>query len=284
MFIDSHCHIFTHRIVENVEAKPSMLAELKLNTRGALERLPPKALQESAEANDVDLCVLLPTAAPNKVRSENNRFIRMAEQFPRLRTLATLHPAMPRLSDEIQRMFDLGIAGFKFSSFSQRFDPASPETKTMLDKIERLRSSGHLPPIVVFDTFVRADLYFGASPDHLATPAKLAAIAHRHEGINVIAAHMGGLLADFDDLRRFLVPAPNLYLDTANAAHTLEEAQFVELLRVHGSANVLFGTDWPWFLHGSERLKINALLETAGYDQAQQTAVFGGNAARLFAF
>jgi len=179
-------------------------------------------------------------------------------------------------------MYDLGIAGFKFSSFSQRFDPVSSGVTAMLDQIERLRGNGSLPPIVVFDTFVRADLHFGASPEHLARPAKLAAIAREHQGINVIAAHMGGLLADFDELRRFLVPAPNLYLDTANAAHTLEEAQFVELLRIHRSANILFGTDWPWFLHGAERLKIGALLGVAGYDESQQAAVFGGNAARLF--
>jgi len=93
---------------------------------------------------------------------------------------------------------------------------------------------------------------------------------------------MGGLLADFDELRCYLVPTPNLYLDTANAAHTLEEAQFVELLQIHGSANILFGTDWPWFYHGSERLKICGLLGAAGYDESQQAAVFGGNAARLF--
>ena len=73
MFVDSHCHIFTNRIVRNVRDNPAMIEELKLNTHDALPRLEPKALEESAQANNVAACVLLPTAAPQKVRSENDR-------------------------------------------------------------------------------------------------------------------------------------------------------------------------------------------------------------------
>jgi predicted TIM-barrel fold metal-dependent hydrolase len=102
--------------------------------------------------------------------------------------------------------------------------------------------------------------------------------------MNFVAAHMGGLLADFEDLRRELAPAPNLYLDTSNAAHTLCKDQFTELLRMHGSSNILFGTDWPWFVQISEKELVGSLMMEAGYDQSEQVAVYGGNAARLFGF
>lgn len=281
MLIDSHCHIFTPRIVENVEEKPGMLRELKLNTQGALQRLPPRALQESAEANGVQTCMLLPTAPPHKVRAENDRFIAFTVEFPRFRTLATLHPGMERLSDEIQRMFDLGINGFKFSSFSQRFDLSSRQVDVMLNEVEHKGRDRAVQPVVVFDTFATADVHFSADPDHLTTPRKLAESSQRHQGINFIGAHMGGLLADFDELRRFLVPAPNLYLDTANAAHTLRDDQFIELLHIHGPSHILFGTDWPWFVHAAERPKIASLLSKAGYTRSEQNAVFGKNAKML---
>ncbi|MBI5569388.1 MAG: amidohydrolase family protein [Desulfomonile tiedjei] len=281
MFVDAHCHIFTDRIVENVKAKPAMIEELKLNTRGAVQRLDPRALEESAEANAVDVCVLLPTASPERIRSENDRFVGFSREFPRLRTFATLHPEMQDLSGEIQRIFDLGINGFKFSSFSQRFDLSSPEVEAMLTELERLGRDRAIPPVLVFDTFIRADIHFGAQPDYLTTPSKLAELARRHEGLNVVGAHMGGLLADFDELRRVLLPAPNLYLDTANAAHTLEHGQFVELLRTHGASRILFGTDWPWFTHTGERALIGSLLTQAGYDSSEQAAVFGENAEGL---
>jgi predicted TIM-barrel fold metal-dependent hydrolase len=281
MLIDSHCHIFTEKIVKNVKQRPEMVEQLKLNTRDAPQRLLPKDLAESAESNGVDMCVLLPTAAPDKIRSENDRFIQFCSEFQRLRTLATLHPVMHGLSDEIGRMFDLGINGFKFSSFSQRFDLATPEVETMLKTVERLGHVRGRVPALVFDTFATADMHFGAHPDHLTTPAKLSRLAARHPGINFISAHMGGLLAGFEELRRDLEPSPNLYLDTANAAHTLAEAQFVELLRIHGASHVLFGTDWPWFDYASERPKVNSLLVQAGYNNTEQAKVFGGNAERL---
>jgi uncharacterized protein len=284
MLIDSHCHIFTPRIVDNMKARPDLVEQLHLNVWDALKRLEPAALQESAEENRFEVCLLLPSTGPDRILAENDRFVGFTRAFSRLRTLATLHPMMRELNLEISRMFDLGIVGFKFSSFSQRFDLSSPEVQVMLTEVGRLARNRNIQPVMVFDTFTRADTYLDSNPDHLTTPFKLTQLVNRHQDINFIGAHMGGLLADFDEIRRDLSPASNLYLDTSNAAHTLKEDQFVELLRIHGSSHILFGTDWPWFIHKVEPDKIGNLLKKAGYDRVGQEAVFGGNAQRLFGF
>jgi uncharacterized protein len=264
--------------------RPAMVSALKLNIHDALPRLAPGALAAYATANEIDVCLLLPTAAPHRVSSENDRFVGFTREFAKLRTLATLHPMMRDPADEILRMFELGIFGFKFSSFSQRFDLLSPEFATLLVQVERLGSHRGIRPILVLDTFARADHYFGADRRHITIPSKLSHLVHRHPGMDFIGAHMGGLMADFDELRRSLIPASNLYLDTSNAAHTLNKDQFIELLHVHGSSNVLFGTDWPWFVQLSEKEKIHSLLSEAGYNHSERAAVFGGNAIRLFRF
>jgi uncharacterized protein len=282
MIIDAHCHIFTKLIVENVATNVALVESLKLNVVYARQRLDPRVLQQSAEANSVDLCLLLPTAAPDRVRAENDRHIKLSSKSPRLRTLATLHPMMQGLSEEISRIFDLGIRGFKFSSFSQRFDLASREVEAMFSLLGQLGSKRGIRPVVVLDTFTRADLHFGADPDHLTIPAKFTRVVRRHSEVNFVGSHMGGLAADFDELRGQLIPAENLYLDTSNAAHTLKEAEFIELLESHGSDHVLFGTDWPWFHHAPEIAKIRALLDKAGYDEAEKADVFGNNARKLF--
>lgn len=281
MIIDCHCHIFTERIVRNVRKRPEMLRRLALNTEDALQRLAPANLVESAEANNIALCVLLPSALPDSVVSENDLFLEMASQSPRLRSLATLHPTMRDISSEIMRMFDRDVRGFKLSSFSQRFDPTSPESDFMFGELERLGLSTDVKPVVLLDTFAKADLYFDANPDHLTTPAKLAEIARRHQGLNIIGAHMGGLLADFSESRDYLVPGGNLFLDTANAAHTLSEDQFVELLEIHGPSHILFGTDWPWFFHESELKLIERLSQKAGYTEEDCEQVLGHNARNL---
>ena len=94
---------------------------------------------------------------------------------------------------------------------------------------------------------------------------------------------MGGLTAPFEDIIRCLPTRDNLYLDTSNAAHTLNEAEFVQLLRVHGPDRIMFGTDWPWFDPGEEILLIDRLLDRAGYSVNDKAKVFGGNIAELLA-
>lgn len=282
MLIDAHCHIFTARIIENVIAKGETARLLKLNGADAIRRLRPKDLADSLERRGFDFCVMLPSAGPHKVREENDRFMGFGRECPCLKTLATLHPEMEGSTDEIQRVCDLGIKGFKFSSFSQRFDIRSREFTDLLDGVQRSARARGFIPVTVFDTFGPADTHFGAHPHHCTTPARLAELTSRFPSINFIAAHMGGLASNFDEIRRRLVPAANLFLDTSNAAHTLASDEFTELLRIHGSSHILFGTDWPWFDHGAEREKIKSLLRLAGYDEADEAAVFGGTAQRLF--
>jgi len=282
MVIDSHCHLFAERVIENVSLKPALVRELKLEPDQARGRLEPESLVRSAVANRIDICLLLPTAPPDRVRAENDRHVAIASQHPGLRTLATLHPAMTGLKDEARRILGLGIRGFKLSSFSQRFDPASAEVEAMLGTVEACGRDASVTPVVVLDTFTGAHVHFGSEPEHLTTPAKLMRLARRFAGVRFVGAHMGGLMADVDDLRRHLIPAPNLFLDTSNAAHTLGEPDFIDLLNIHGPSHILFGTDWPWFGHETEVPGIKSLLVKAGFDEEAQALVLGGNARRIF--
>jgi predicted TIM-barrel fold metal-dependent hydrolase len=92
---------------------------------------------------------------------------------------------------------------------------------------------------------------------------------------------MGGLDAPYDELRRHLGARPNLYLDTSNAAHTLSNASFCDLVAQHGPDHILFGTDWPWFSHEQEIALIDSLLDHAGFSEEEKAMVFGTNICRL---
>lgn len=281
MYLDSHCHIFSERIIKNVGAKQAMVKALKLNVDEAMLAFRPEDLDQSARNHDIQACIILPTALPEKVLVQNDHHYRISQEYERIIAFATLHPFMTRLEDEIQRSFNKGIKGFKFSSFSQRFDVRSVEVDFMLKTIQRIGEKNNIIPVVVFDTFCKADLGFGADSNHLTTPDRLAEIYKKHSGINFVGAHMGGLAADFSDLQKYLKPAPNLFLDTSNAAHTLETWQFVEILKIHGPSQILFGTDWPWFKHNEEIPLIKSLLLRAGYTGDDCDQVFIGNASNL---
>ena len=281
MFVDFHSHIFTPQIFDNIERKATVAKALNLRVAEARLRMKPSHLEQSLKDNGFLFCVTLPSASADKARKINDRFYEISQRYARILTFATLHPEMNDYESEVQRTLERGIRGFKFSSFSQKFDLLSPESSKMLAIIQKYAKRMGIVPTVVFDTFCKADKGFGAEPNHLTTPDRLSEVYPAYPGINFVGAHMGGLMADFDDLKKHLQPASNFYLDTSNAAHTLERAQFVELLKIHGSSNILFGTDWPWFTHSEEIAIVDSLLRDAGFSETDRENVFRNNALRL---
>lgn len=281
MIIDSHCHMFTLQVIKNVTSRAALMSELCLSP-AAESRCDALKLEQSAEQNRIEFCILFPTAPPEGVIKENDRHLSVVSHFKRIKTLATLHPRLENIEEEAGRMLDAGVRGFKFCSFSQRFDIDSDETEKMFAAIKRAGIQRNIGVTIAFDTFNRANVHFGAKTQHLTTPEKLNRVVERHRDINFLAAHMGGLAADFNEIRNCLEPAPNLFLDTSNAAHVLEPGEFIQLLQLHGSSHILFGTDWPFFDHAVEIKLIDSLLERAGFDRAQKESVFRKNAENLF--
>lgn len=281
MIIDCHCHIFSKQVIRNVVSRSELMSELHLDP-GAERKCTVEDLAVSARQNGVGFCILFPTAPPENVAAENDRYFSLASSAPEIKTLATLHPEMDDPAREAERVFARGITGFKFCSFSQRFDILSEKTERMLDAIKTSAKAKDRSFTIVFDTFTRADYHFGAREEHLTRPAKLSTLVRRHPEIRFMAAHMGGLVADFSELRDKLSPAPNLYLDTSNAAHTLAPHEFVELLHRHGPEHVLFGTDWPFFDHASEIPLIDSLLDKAGFSKREKELVLRINAEVIF--
>ncbi len=279
--IDMHCHWFTPRIVQSCASRPEMVAELHLDVAGGGERLEPAELQASAVRNGLERCVLLPTAPPERVRQVNREHRAAAAAHPALASFDTLHPAMDDPAVEIRAGLARGTRGWKMSSFTQRFAPDDPDTDALLRALAREGARHGHRPVLVLDTYTRADVHFGADRRHLTTPGRLAALARRHPGVAVVGAHMGGLAADPAELRRALVPAENLFLDTSNAGHVLPAAVFAALAADHGPEHVVFGTDWPWFVHERELPLVRGLLARAGFDTAGVERVLGGNARRL---
>ena len=57
----------------------------------------------------------------------------------------------------------------------------------------------------------------------------------------------------------------------------LSRGQFLRMVRRHGAARILFGTDSPW----SGQREMVAAVRGSGLDAGEQAAVLGGNGAAL---
>jgi predicted TIM-barrel fold metal-dependent hydrolase len=278
---DSHVHIFNQRIIGNVIPRTDLVDALFLEVEDIENRLHPSALVEQMHSAGVFGALMLPTSDVNKLARTNRECIQMAAGIPDLYTAGTLHPDYDDIDAELQFLNRASVRVIKLCSFSQKFSLDNPKTHRMFERIQAFNRMTEFPFAVVLDTLTLAARYFGSDPGHTTTPRLLMDLVERFPGIKFIGAHMGGLGANFEDLERELRPMPNLYLDTSNAAHTLTEDQFVRMLRRHGSGHLLFGTDWPWFLHQREIFLIDSRMVAAGFTVSEKQAVFSGNIEKM---
>ncbi|MDY6792834.1 MAG: amidohydrolase family protein [Thermodesulfobacteriota bacterium] len=283
MIIDAHVHLFTPKVIENVSAKPEMVAQLHLQAGEASQRIGTAVLETALDRAGVHAALMLPTASADGVSAVNRTAMATAAGCGYLHTAGTLHPECKDLQAEMTTLHAAGIRAIKLCSFSQGFMLDAPHTMTMFAQIESFNRNHSDHFFVVLDTFFKAAAYFGTDPRYTTDPVQINQLVRKFSGITFVGAHMGGLTAPFEKIIRCLPPADNLYLDTSNAAHTLKETEFIQLLRVHGPDRIMFGTDWPWFDPGEEILLIDGLLDRAGYAANDKAKVFGGNIAELLA-
>ncbi len=281
MVIDSHVHIFSSRIVNNVARIDGLAETLHLETDKAEKRCDIRFLENQMQAAGVAAALLLPTAPAPKVEAVNSEFIHNSEKSEKLFTAGTLHPAFSNTAQELERLRQNRIKALKFSTFSQGFRLVSEESFRMFHRIQQFNDETRHGFFIVLDTFARSHQYFGTDPAHTTTPALTARVVRNFPRLNFIAAHMGGLKASFDEIEMHLTKRDNLYLDTSNAAHTLSEKEFITLLRMHGPEKILFGTDWPWFHPQAERGIIDTLAGRAGFGSKDKDLVFAQNSQRL---
>jgi hypothetical protein len=283
IIFDSHVHLFNEKIIDNVSGRREMVALLDLQTEGARSRLDIEPLAASMKAAGVVGGLVLPTAAAPDVERINSIFLEKVKGADFLTTAGTLHPDYPHNREEIDRLRKNGARGIKLCSFSQGFALDGPSALALFDLIDCCNSGSADRFFVVLDTFYQAHDYFGTNPAFTTKPTQLVALARRCPHTVFIGAHMGGLSAPFAQLWLELAFCDNLLLDTSNAAHTLAPEQFVALLRRFGPEHIVFGTDWPWFIHAQEIAMINELTSAAGFNASQKNMVFYENMAGLLA-
>ncbi len=282
VIIDSHVHLFSKAVIENVSSKTAMADLLHLDTRSAWHRTSLNRLEQDAGEAGIEKVLLLPTSGFGAVSKANEASQALAESGSRIMTAGTLHPKFHDNPRELERLHALGIHAIKLCSFSQGFCLESTETVKLMEEISKASRKQECRHCVIFDTFFLAHQYFMTDPAFTTTPEKLGALVRQFTDIDFIAAHMGGLAAPFSQIIDHLKPCDNLFLDTSNAAHTLAEAEFMALLKLHGPEKILFGTDWPYFSFKTELSLVSYLIEKAGFSDSQKAMVMGLNSARLF--
>ena len=207
--------------------------------------------------------VVQPVASKaSQVRSINDWVAALADDS--IIPFAAMHPDLPDVEAEIERLVALGVPGFKLHPEYQAFSP----------------DEERLDPLYVAAAKHGLIVYFHAGednalPDVHSTPEMFARLLDRHPDLTIVLAHMGGW-RQWDEVRRRLA-GRDVYLDTSFTLPYLGEERFAELVAAHGVERILFGSDAPW---GGLSRDV-AQLRAMPFSKDDLDAILWRNAARL---
>jgi uncharacterized protein len=212
----------------------------------------------------VEISVIAPVAPrPDQVQSVNDWAASV--QGERIVCFGALHPGMPDVAAEVERMIGLGIKGAKLHPNFQEFAPdeesAWPLYEAAQGRLILLFHSGQeIKPV--------ERVY--------SRPEALARVHGAFPRLTMVVAHMGGYRV-WDEVRRHLV-GEEVYFDTSYCGEEdLGQAEMRDMIRSHGPERVLFGTDYLWGEVSRDLDRLRAI----GLSEQELEAVAWRNAAGL---
>ena len=280
MIIDIHTHTFPDAIAARAVDK------LKHNshTEPVLDGTA-LSLSVSAERAGIDLAVIQPVAtSPQQVREINNGVLETNRHtsVTRQMSFGCMHPAFGDPEQELARLTEAGVRGIKLHPVYQLTDIDDPSY------VRVLRAAADVGLLVL----IHAGIDVGFLERTYSDVGKIARAVGAVPDGRYILAHMGGW-RQWDEAETLFAGQDNVWLDTSFSlggmtplddgfydTHSLErlsEERFLRMAEAFGIDRLLFGTDSPWEDQAKEIAKIRVLP----LEEAEKTAILGGNAAKL---
>lgn len=254
--IDTHAHIFPGKIVEKAVASIGSFYSIPMEGRGTGTDLVNCGKKIGTERYVVHSVA----TTPRQVRHIND-FIRYEmDRHPEFIGFMTLHPFMEGMHEEIERALEMGLCGVKLHPDFQEFNIDDERAMELYRAI-----SGRAILL----------LHMGDEFKDFSAPRRLARVLDRFADLTVIAAHYGGYHA-WEDSRKYLV-GRNVYFDTSSSLFMLDAQEAADMMHAHGMDKMLFGTDYPMWLHEEELARFLALPLT----EQERKQVLYDNAAAL---
>ena len=256
--IDFHTHVFPDVLAPAALARLEQRAGLAPAYDGTAAGL--KAVMRHA---GVSRSIIQPVASkPSQVRSINEWLAGLDE--PELVAFGATHPDLANPCAELENLRAAGFSGLKLHPEFQRFRPDD-------ERLDSFYEGAARRGLIVF-FHAGKDI---AIPTVHSDPACFARLLDRHPDLLVVLAHMGGW-QQWDEVER-LLPARQVYVDTAFSMSYLGERRFCRLVEAFGAEHVLFGSDGPW---GDVTAEV-ARLRAMPLSDDNREAILWRNAARL---
>ena len=277
MIIDFHTHTFPDKIA----ATTVEILKNKSGTNNFSDGTV-TGLGKSMKRAGIDLAVVLPVVTNAEKTERINRAaatINESTQETGVFSFGGMHPDTPDWETQLKLVAELGLKGIKLHPAYQQ---------TPFDDIRYRRIVGYADELGLI-VVVHGGIDIGIE-GNWSTPAQARRVIDEVKPKKLVMAHMGGWQL-WDETEKYLC-GQNLYLDTSFSygafayrddvplsvrKKPLTTEKMKELIRLHGSDKILFGTDSPW----SDEAEQLALLRNLPLTYEEKTNILGENAKKL---
>jgi uncharacterized protein len=208
--------------------------------------------------------VAFPWADPQLCRENNDFILETAAGSEHFLAICSVQPACPKALQEVNRVVGAGAVGIKVNPVWQKFALDDPRMDELAIAVQSCQ---------VF-VMLHVDQHYKSSP---ASPARLYALARKHQELHILAAHLGGLLG----LSTLHPPVArtlfNVWYDTA-VSSTLEMVNWY--CQAGLADKVVLGTDFP-FNHSHSQKQVVDGIRDLGLDRDHRKAICSENFLRL---
>lgn len=253
---DFHAHIFKEEVAEKLIGKMEEVYGVKRHHNATVE-----AALLSAKDGGIDRLVVLPIANRPEHVKLNSWYAELGKKYETIIPFGSIHPE--NSPDELDCFPELGLKGIKFQPNAQRF---YPDDRRMFSIYRRAQELGL---IVVF----HAGHEQGGVAGVFSYPQSFVDVIKSFPELTIVLSHFGGYQV-WDEID-VVLGYENVYYDTAYMPGMLDDSLFVSLAEKIGLERVLFGTDFPFRNHKTERIYIERLF---GCDAAR---ILSENPAKL---
>ncbi len=251
--IDSHAHIFPHKIAEAATVNIGNFYGKDMSSIGTSE-----LLINSGKKIGVSKYLVCSVATTRHQIRAINSFIRdECELHPEFYGFGSTLPESEELQGDIDAIIRHGLHGVKLHPDFQKFNADSPEAYKIYEMIE-----GRLPMLI----------HCGDAKLDYSAPQRIANIHRDFPKLKIIAAHLGGYQR-WDEAEKCLVGLENVKVDISSSMGFLSRERTIQLIKEYGVENCFFGVDFPMWNHDSE---LEAFL-SLGFTEEENRMILAEN-------
>lgn len=262
MIIDFHTHIFPEAIAERTIKKLEEVGNIKAYTNGTLT-----GLINSMKENGITYSVVLPVVTKPSQFETVNAYATEITGKNGILSFGGIHPDTEDYKDKLDQIKSMGLLGIKLHPDYQDTFVDDPKM------VQIIQYASEIGLIVILHAGIDVGL---PEPVHCPPEKALKMLEQVNlDKAKIVLAHTGGF-GQWDDVEKYIV-GKNIWLDISYSMDQMEDAQFLRIVRNHGTNRILFASDSPW---GSQK-DAKEHLKKLGFTEEEIDSILYQNAASL---